>query len=118
MWLGILFFSCLLVAFVAVVTTSDMGIKGIMQGSPHKNRRVQRQKKRRLSPKEGRIVGGAPTGAGTYPFMVALYDTESLDSGALPICGKCKDERRADFDARTVHLISHVYPCPIMQVVV
>lgn len=89
MWLGILFFSCLLVAFVAVVTTSDMGIKDIMRGSsPHGNRRVQRQKKRSLSQKEGRIVGGAPTGAGTYPFMVALYDTESLDSGALPVCGE------------------------------
>ncbi len=34
-----------------------------------------------------RIVGGSPTGAGTYPFIVSLFSVND-PTGLLPACGK------------------------------
>jgi trypsin len=44
--------------------------------------------RKKSAKKLGRIVNGDPTGAGKYPFMVALYATETPNlPDDLPVCG-------------------------------
>ena len=58
------------------------------RGSASKSITPTKRKIRERAPKQGRIVNGSPAGAGTYPFIVALYATEAPSPpNDLPVCG-------------------------------
>ena len=50
------------------------------------NRRLNGGRKR-IKSFSTRIVGGSPAGAGSYPYIVSLYNRDDPD-GVLPVCGK------------------------------
>lgn len=57
-------------------------------GFASKSITLKKRKRRQRAPKQGRIVNGSPAGAGTFPFIVALYSTEAPSPpDDLPVCG-------------------------------